>query len=940
MSGDLTRWNRAALPRFRYIDGNAATFLEMLRQQLRPRFAQWQDIQPDPPPDETVAERLLRIVKQYDADRRDWGWETSRSFARALHILTEHLDAFANEGYLRTATQLSSVHALAAMIGYAPAPASSATTPLILNAKPDVAAATVPLGFAVKASPPGQPPVIFETLADIDIAFALNTVHLAYWNRNNSVVTAADITTTGFWGVPSDLKASVGDYAVVEAEATNELAAAKIAGTGSAFQLGATAPAVTTAMTRDTVSLRVAPRQTLVPAVNGSSVVWLTAGHGFSKGDLAYWMTGSTTSMAFVDEASDASVRLAEPVSPPGTNVSIYRASPVTYQQYVANGYQWRLSKPSDATLVAFVTSGTTLGTVPLDFEDSGHFEEGVAADKTMGFLAPKPGVLDGVNKLWLVSTLTNDPVADVMAGLPADTLEFTGKPGNIASGDVALLQIAGGGLVASRIVSIDKGPNLYRITFTSGSVPTAGVDAVMTAFATLLRPVDAGCNTTLVSGSALAFDLDPWPAPLTSGRTLILESASGAFDPLPVRVLSIDPPADGNLVHIDETLPGAFTVGGLAQTTLRVESGDLLVRANVADAGHGQTRPVKILGSGDASQTGQTFTIDTSDVSQVRDVSIPGGIRADLLIQVGDEFYSQTANLGDADPADPSFTVSTTETGSLILTFGDGRHGRRLQTGTNNVRMTLRQGSGPAGNLAAGALTDIVRKHPALDSFEQPVAAIGGSAPETLDKIRVNAPGRLAAMDRAISVSDYEQLARRFQGVWHALAYEQIDLGRSREGVAVVVVPAGGGPLGTLAGDIRAYLTANGLPSVDVTIVDYAPVPVEIAITLRVDSSEYDPRDVAARVRAAVLSAFDLSLRAPAQPLYRSEVYRVVTGIEGVANCDVVLFKSLAASEPPGCKTARGKDGSVWTAYPDHTHVVVASDPAKIAIVTAEATV
>ena len=38
--GDLTRWNRAGLSRFRYVDGNAAEYLEILRQQLAKRFVE------------------------------------------------------------------------------------------------------------------------------------------------------------------------------------------------------------------------------------------------------------------------------------------------------------------------------------------------------------------------------------------------------------------------------------------------------------------------------------------------------------------------------------------------------------------------------------------------------------------------------------------------------------------------------------------------------------------------------------------------------------------------------------------------------------------------------------------------------------------------------------------------------------------------------------
>src|SRR6185295_13609507 len=188
---DLTRWNRAGLPRFRYVDANAATLLEALRLELAERFNQWQALQLDVPPDETVAERTARMLAQYHADRRDWAWEITRSFARAVHILTEHVDAFANEGYLRTATQWQSVRRLAAMVGYAPAPASSATTPLVLIAKDEVTSAKVQRGFSVKHIPADAPPVIFETLEDIEIAPELNELRLVGWNRNANLLTDA-----------------------------------------------------------------------------------------------------------------------------------------------------------------------------------------------------------------------------------------------------------------------------------------------------------------------------------------------------------------------------------------------------------------------------------------------------------------------------------------------------------------------------------------------------------------------------------------------------------------------------------------------------------------------------------------------------------------------------------------------------------------------------
>ena len=58
--------------------------------------------------------------------RREYAWEIMRAFARAAHVLLGHLDAYANEGYLRTATQWDNVRKLAAMVNYQPAPAASA----------------------------------------------------------------------------------------------------------------------------------------------------------------------------------------------------------------------------------------------------------------------------------------------------------------------------------------------------------------------------------------------------------------------------------------------------------------------------------------------------------------------------------------------------------------------------------------------------------------------------------------------------------------------------------------------------------------------------------------------------------------------------------------------------------------------------------------------
>lgn len=159
---DLTRWNRAGLTRFDYIDGDAAIWLEELRLALIGQFMRgedtevrtadtwrdlnldetdptrrigldveelaksviWKRIAPNPnQPLETRGQRSQRLLKQYQAEPSgDQTWEIMRAFARASHVLLGHLNAYANEGYLRTATQWDNLRRLAALVNYQPAP--------------------------------------------------------------------------------------------------------------------------------------------------------------------------------------------------------------------------------------------------------------------------------------------------------------------------------------------------------------------------------------------------------------------------------------------------------------------------------------------------------------------------------------------------------------------------------------------------------------------------------------------------------------------------------------------------------------------------------------------------------------------------------------------------------------------------------------------------
>lgn len=96
--------------------------------------------------------------------------------------LTFYQERIANEGYWRTATEELSVRALLNSVGYHPAPAMSATTALaftLIDAAGGPQRLLIPKGSAVQSVPrPGETPLVFETLEDLEAAPKWNELKL------------------------------------------------------------------------------------------------------------------------------------------------------------------------------------------------------------------------------------------------------------------------------------------------------------------------------------------------------------------------------------------------------------------------------------------------------------------------------------------------------------------------------------------------------------------------------------------------------------------------------------------------------------------------------------------------------------------------------------------------------------------------------------------
>ncbi|MGE5140777.1 MAG: putative baseplate assembly protein, partial [Rudaea sp.] len=237
-------------------------------------------------------------------------------------------------------------------------------------------------------------------------------------------------------------------------------------------------------------------------------------------------------------------------------------------------------------------------------------------------------------------------------------------------------------------------------------------------------------------------------------------------------------------------------------------------------------------------------------------------------------------------------------ERSSGRLIFGDGVNGRLLPAGTDNIRARVyRAGGGTAGNVPAGAITQLLGGIPYVAGVTNPRAAEGGADGETLDQIRVRGPQALRHRERALSIRDYESLAHEASpavAVARALPTTHSS-GRTETGwVKLIIVPNSDDPQPMPSFELRRqvqdFLLAHApadLAGIFVTGPTYLPVGVA-AVVAPIDASQAGP--VGAAVGQALARFFHPLTGGPdglgwpfGRAVYLSDVAAVLEALPGV---------------------------------------------------------
>jgi predicted phage baseplate assembly protein len=385
---------------------------------------------------------------------------------------------------------------------------------------------------------------------------------------------------------------------------------------------------------------------------------------------------------------------------------------------------------------------------------------------------------------------------------------------------------------------------------------------------------VPAGTTTVIV-----AADLSG----MRPGRTLIVSGPTVA-GPTAAEVVTL----------VSVTTTGATSQLTLSALTTTYVRSSLVVFGNVARATHGVTVG-QILGDGNAATPGQTFAVNSTPITYVQ-AATASGTASTLQVSVDGVTWAEADTLYPHSGIDRVFVNELDPAGNTNVVFGDGTHGARTTTGSQNIRAKYRQGLGVAGNIAASTLSLPMDRPLGLKAVTNPVAGSGGAEPAGPAVHRRSIPLRVRTLQRAVSVQDYADFALAFTGI----AKSEATVVQRPAGQLIVVTVAGDSdttPGPTALTDLTAALRASGDPHVAVIVVAYASLRFRLGAKLAV-SADRTADDVLAAVEAAWRGAFGFDARALGQPVYRSEVIAVAQAVPGVLGVD--LTACHLATDPP----------------------------------------
>ncbi|RIK74675.1 putative baseplate assembly protein [candidate division KSB1 bacterium] len=290
---------------------------------------------------------------------------------------------------------------------------------------------------------------------------------------------------------------------------------------------------------------------------------------------------------------------------------------------------------------------------------------------------------------------------------------------------------------------------------------------------------------------------------------------------------------------------------------------------------------------------------------------------RLGLVIQVQDhmvwEDWQRVEDFESSAASDRHYVLEV-ETGEI--TFGNGQNGRIPGEGRSMRAYFYQTSHGSEGNVSAGLTWRLEITGAAGARGTNVLPASGGREPETIAEAQLRAQEEMTSRQRAVTSSDFEQLALATPGLRVARAkalpnyHPEFPSLNMPGNVTVVAVPAlrsnrvtpaaGAGFLHT----VQRHLEARRLVATAVHVI--APAYVQISVRGKIfKQKKSDATAVQARALAALQKFLHPLTGGPnedgwtfGRPVYAAEIYQLLDDVEGVDHVVGIELEAVALQQ------------------------------------------
>jgi hypothetical protein len=398
-----------------------------------------------------------------------------------------------------------------------------------------------------------------------------------------------------------------------------------------------------------------------------------------------------------------------------------------------------------------------------------------------------------------------------------------------------------------------------------------------------VVRPADAEITLDdLLPSASLAGPIEPLQL-ATQSRVLLQDA------------LELGTELAGN-VSDDRAGAGTLTPLGDATPFAQALRTPVKVFGNLVAVTRGESVE-EILGSGDGTQSFQRFRLTKKPLTYLSAPGTATGRQSTLEIWVGGVRWREIESLFLAGPEDEVYTVRQTVDGDGEVTFGGLGYGKPLPSGPSNVRARYRYGAG-AASPPAGAIRQLSRPVKGIRRALNPLAAFGGDDGDAGADIRKAAPDSALSLGRAISLLDFEAIARGYRGILNAVAVMAWDEREQRAAVKIYFIPPSADAADQLRDDLQDHLRAIAAPGTPITVAVAQAEPHTLALDFEVAANRDDAEIETAALNALTDDEAFLALRnVPiGAPVFRGDILAAVRAVDGVVQVRGLLMDNATA--------------------------------------------